>query len=86
MGKGNAMTYNRLSRGVRRALLTSLLATSALAAPKDCAELKAEIEAKIQANGVTVYTLKIVDKGSEPDMQVVGSCAGGSKEIVYKRG
>ena len=31
MGKGNAMTYNRLSRGVRRALLTSLLATPALA-------------------------------------------------------
>ncbi len=31
MEKGNAMTYNRLSRGVRRALLTSLLATPALA-------------------------------------------------------
>ena len=31
MGKGNAMTYNRLSRGVRRALLGSLLATPALA-------------------------------------------------------
>ncbi len=32
MGKGNSMTYNRLTRGVRKALLTSLLASPALAA------------------------------------------------------
>jgi len=66
----------------------SLLSLSALAAGKPCEELKSEIEAKIQANGVTEYTLEVVDKGSEtePDFKVVGSCEGGTREIVYKRG
>ena len=34
------------------AVFASLVATSALAAVKPCEELKAEIEAKIQAQGV----------------------------------
>ncbi|HSX71622.1 MAG TPA: DUF1161 domain-containing protein, partial [Pseudomonas sp.] len=32
------------------------------------------------------YTLEVVDKGGAGDKQVVGSCEGGSKEIVYQRG
>lgn len=60
------------------------LAGSAFAA-KDCEELKGEIDAKIQANGVSSYTLEIVEKGSVTDRQVVGTCAAGSKEIVYQR-
>ncbi len=40
-----------------------LLASGASwAAVKPCEELKAEIETKIQAAGVTSYTLEIVDK------------------------
>ena len=35
------------------AVIGCALASSALAAPKPCEELKAEIEAKIQAQGVT---------------------------------
>ena len=31
------------------------------------------------------YTLEIVDKGSVTDRQVVGTCGGGTKEIVYQR-
>ena len=42
------------------AVLASLAATSTLAAVKPCEELKAEIEAKIQAQGVPSYTLEIV--------------------------
>ena len=42
------------------AVLASLLAVNAFAVPKPCEELKAEIEAKIQARGVTSYTLEIV--------------------------
>lgn len=61
------------------------LAGTALAA-KPCDELKSEIDAKIQANGVPAYTLEIVDKGDAGDQQVVGSCEAGTKEIVYKRG
>jgi hypothetical protein len=61
------------------------LAGSAFAAVKPCEELKAEIDAKLKAKGVTSYTLEIVDKGSAADKQVVGTCEGGSKEIVYQR-
>ena len=61
------------------------LAGSAFAA-KPCEELKAEIDAKLQAKGVSAYSLEIVDKGSVTDKTVVGSCEAGAKEIVYKRG
>ncbi|MNG86055.1 hypothetical protein D3C79_448290 [compost metagenome] len=61
------------------------LAGGALAAGKPCEELKAEIDAKLQAKGVSGYTLEIVDKGT-PAGKVIGSCEAGSKEIVYRRG
>lgn len=62
-----------------------MLAGGAMAAAKPCEELKAEIAAKLDAKGVTDYTLDIVDKG-DPAGKVVGSCEGGTKEIVYRRG
>jgi hypothetical protein len=71
------------------AVVSSLLiASPALAQRKACEELKAEIEAKIKANGVPAFTLDIVatDQVKEGDGQVVGSCDGGTKKIVYKRG
>lgn len=62
------------------------LATSALAAPKPCEELKKEIEAKIQANNVSSYTLEIVpnEEAKDPNM-VVGSCENGTKKIIYQK-
>ncbi|MFX9454173.1 DUF1161 domain-containing protein [Acinetobacter baumannii] len=48
--------------------------------------MKAEIDAKIKASGVPAYTLEIVDKGRVTDKKVVGTCDGGTKEIVYQRG
>ena len=68
------------------AVVLFALAGSALAAPKPCDELKAEIDAKLKAKGVAAYSLEVVDKGSATDKTVVGSCAAGSKEIVYQRG
>ncbi len=65
--------------------LLSIAGTS-LAAGKACDDVKAEIDAKIKANGVSSYTLEAVDKGSAADGEVVGSCDGGAREIVYKRG
>ena len=65
--------------------LVALAATPALAA-KDCEELKAEIAAKIEKKGVKAYTLDVVKKGEEGDRRVVGTCGGGTKVIVYKRG
>jgi len=53
---------------------------------KDCGELKSEIEAKIKKNGVDKFTLDIVDQEAQADGKVVGTCDGGTKKIVYKRG
>jgi hypothetical protein len=62
-----------------------MLASSPAFAKKSCDELKAEIEAKIKANGVKSFTLEVV-AGEAKDGKVVGSCDGGAKKIVYKRG
>ncbi|WP_028695831.1 DUF1161 domain-containing protein [Pseudomonas cremoricolorata] len=61
-----------------------MLATGALAAGKPCEELKSEIAAKLDAKGVQSYTLEVVDKGTAAG-KTVGSCEGGTKEIVYRR-
>ncbi|AMQ82715.1 DUF1161 domain-containing protein [Pseudomonas sp. 22105] len=61
------------------------LAGGAFAAGKPCEELKAEIAAKLDAKGVSRYSLEIVDKGAAAGGRVVGKCEGGAKEIVYKR-
>lgn len=58
---------------------------SAWAQLKPCDELKAEIAAKIDANGVKNYTLEIVPNDQVGDRKVVGSCEGGAKKIVYVR-
>mgnify|MGYP001759717847 FL=1 len=56
------------------------------AAVKPCEELKAEIETKIQAAGVTSYTLEIVEKAEvkDPNM-VVGTCDNGKRRIIYQK-
>jgi hypothetical protein len=53
---------------------------------KPCEELKTEIDAKIKKNGVAKFTLDIVDANAQADGKVVGTCDGGAKKIVYKRG
>ncbi|QJI43131.1 DUF1161 domain-containing protein [Pseudomonas sp. ADAK2] len=70
------------------AIICCALATSALAAPKSCEELKNEIELKIQANSVPSYTLEIVTK-EEADKHdaamIVGTCENGTKAVIYQR-
>jgi hypothetical protein len=53
---------------------------------KDCNELKGEIEAKIKKNGVEKFSLDVVDADAQAEGKVVGTCDGGTKKIVYKRG
>jgi len=62
------------------------IAGTTMAAGKSCDDVKADIDAKIKANGATSYSLEAVDKGTAADGKVVGTCEGGSKELVYKRG
>ena len=64
----------------------SVSSTWAQSMRKDCAELKTEIEEKIKKNGIESFTLAIVDKDAEAEGKVVGTCDGGTKKIVYKRG
>jgi len=73
-------------RKITLALLVIVAATPAFAQRKDCDELKAEIDAKITNNGVKTFTTTIVDKDAVADGKVVGTCDGGTKKIVYKRG
>jgi hypothetical protein len=61
------------------------LAGTAFAAGKSCEELKAEIAAKLDAKGVSGYSLEIVEKGAGAGGKVVGTCESGTKVIVYKR-
>jgi hypothetical protein len=64
----------------------SVSSTWAQSMRKDCNELKTEIEEKIRKNGIESFTLAIVDKDAEAEGKVVGTCDGGTKKIVYKRG
>lgn len=62
----------------------ALISTQAYAS-KPCEELKGEIAAKIEANGVKEYTLEIVPADQVGEQKVVGSCEGGTKKIVYAK-
>jgi hypothetical protein len=69
------------------ACLLAVAATPALAQRKACEELKTEIDQKMQTKGVQDFTLEIVTTEEvKPEQKVVGSCDGGTKKIVYKRG
>lgn len=62
------------------------LSGSALAAGfKECEELKAEIDAKIRANGAVNYTLEVIPANQVKDQEIVGTCEGGTKRIAYIR-
>ena len=66
-------------------LIAAFVASTHAYAVKPCEELKTEIAAKIEANGVKAYTLDIVPTDQVGDRKVVGSCDGGTKKIVYAR-
>ncbi len=54
---------------------------------KPCEDLKTEIAAKLDAKSVKGYSLDIVAKDADAtDGKVVGTCEGGTKKIVYKKG
>ena len=78
-------------KGLIALIALMLIAAPALAQRKDCEELKSEIEAKIKANyekagAKPVFTLEIVPNDVQKDGQVVGTCDGGTKKIIYTKG
>ena len=62
------------------------LATFPASANVTCDEVIAKIEARLANKSVTKYTLKAVAKSEATDLRVVGTCDGGAKKIIYKRG
>jgi hypothetical protein len=76
---------------IQSTLLLSVLATAAAPASaqsqrKDCEELKSEIAARIESNGVLHYQLQIVEPDAAGVGRIVGSCNGGTARIAYQRG
>ncbi len=65
--------------------LALVLSASVSAEIKSCDTLKAEIDAKLQATGVTNYVLEVVDTSAIKDEKVIGSCDGGTKKITYRK-
>jgi len=70
---------------VTTAILLFVSVSACAQAAKPCEELKAEIAKKLEAKNVKSYTLEIVAKDKEVQGNVVGSCEGGTKKIVYQR-
>jgi type II secretory pathway predicted ATPase ExeA len=60
-------------------------ATPSGSARKSCDELKAEIQAKLDAKKITGYSLTIMASGDRTGQQIVGSCEGNTKKIAYTR-
>ena len=70
----------------RTALLAALLAGAMPALAIDCDELQPSIEARIRANGVARFTVTAVEAAASAPGQVVGTCDGGRKKLMYVRG
>jgi hypothetical protein len=67
-------------------LAACALAGNATAQDSDnCEALRAQIESKIAASGVIGFSVTVVDAHANASGQVVGSCALGSRKIVYVR-
>lgn len=75
----------KLQTAVAVLLFSCAYATAQEPARKSCEDLKADITKKLEAKGLTSYSLDIMDKGKESAGKVVGSCDGGTKSIVYRR-
>ena len=61
------------------------MAAGSAYAADNCETLRAGIEAKIAASGVTRFTVTTVDAQAPAAGQVVGTCDLGNKKIVYQR-
>ena len=67
-------------------IAVTLATAPAYAQRKPCEELKEEIAAKVRKNGVKHFTLTIVPNAEAKGQEIVGSCDGSTKKIVYRGG
>ena len=67
-------------------LLAAALAGNASAQDgNNCEAIRAQVESKIAASGVTGFSVTVVDANAAADGQVVGSCALGTRKLIYAR-
>jgi hypothetical protein len=66
------------------ALALALVSSTCLAS--NCDEIRSHIEAKIRASGVSAFTLVTIEAQAPAAGRVVGTCALGTRKIVYVRG
>jgi hypothetical protein len=66
--------------------LPLLLVSAASQAADNCEPLRARIEANIASKGLADFTVSVVGAEASVAGEVVGSCAQGSKKIVYAKG
>lgn len=77
------MKFTVLTMAIALPLSLAILPASAKVT---CDEVIAKIEAKLASKSVTKYTLKTIPESEDTDLRVVGTCDGGAKKIIYKRG
>lgn len=74
---------------MRKPLFAALLALPVLmlsgpsSATDNCDPIKAQIEAKMRAGGLSNFSLVTVELGTSRSGRVVGTCGMGSRQIVY---
>lgn len=61
----------------------ALMAASTTGHAEICEDLRARIDAKIRAGGVSNFTLAIVDVSASAPGRTVGTCGLGQQRIVY---
>lgn len=66
-------------------LAATLIAGTHAFAAGNCEDHKAELLARLEANGVKAYTLEILPVDKVGGHKVAGSCEGGTKKIVYRK-
>ena len=81
------MRQNRSTMSLRTlfgtiATVVALL-QSAPCSALSCDELKADVEANIRANGVSAFSVSVVEIGVTSVGKVLGTCELGAKKLVY---
>ena len=76
----------KVKDSVMKKFVVALCGLCAAAFATPCEDVMENIAAKIGFNGVEIFTLEVVEMGTQTDGKVVGVCGGGTHEIVYVRG
>ncbi len=80
---------NKLALAVVLTIAVTSAGSPAWSAVKSCEELKNEIEARVTSKKVASYSIEVVpaaEAKEEKGQRIVGTCEGGKKKIIYKKG